>query len=328
MEGLGASRRGLVLVTGADGFVGRTVRARLSTVGRPWRGAVRGGDAVSGREELLAVGDIGPETDWGAALEGVDAVVHLAARAHVLRERAADPLGEYRRVNVAGTGRLAREAADRGVRRFVFVSSAGVNGDLAGPDRPFTERDVPRPHSHYALSKWEAEEELRAVSSRTGMEVAILRPPLVYGPGVKANFLRLMRLVSRGLPLPFGSVDNRRSLLGADNLADAITVCLDHAGAAGETFLLGDGESISTPGLIRNLARALGRPVRLLPCPPGLLGAAARAVGASARARQLLGSLVVDDRKIRERLGWRPARAMTEGLEEAARWYRDEGRGI
>lgn len=313
-------RRGLILVTGADGFVGRALRSHLSAAERPWRGAVRGG-AGPREEHLLAVGDVGLETDWGAALEGVDAVVHLAARAHVLRERAADPPGEYRRVNVAGAGRLARAAAESGVRRFVFVSSVGVNGDETGRDRPFTERHVPRPRGHYALSKWEAERELRAVSSRTGMELTILRPPLVYGPGVKANFLRLMRLVSRGLPLPFGSVDNRRSLIHAANLADAITVCLDHPGAAGETFLLGDGESVSTPELIRRLARALGRPARLLPCPPGLLSAAARAAGASGRARQLLGSLVVDDRKIRESLGWRPPRAMTEGLEETARWY-------
>ncbi len=305
-----------VLVTGATGFVGRPLCRLLAERCLPLRAALRSPDAGSlpSAARGVVVGDIGPETDWGEALEGVDSVVHLAARVHRLQD---DQPGLYRRVNTLGTLNLAEQAARAGVRRFVFLSSVkavGESGHL-GPTTP------PSPADAYGRSKREAELGLRDLEARTGLEVVILRPPLVYGPGVRANFLRLLRLVDRGLPLPLASVDNRRSLVFVNNLADAILTCLEHPAAAGGTFYVSDSELLSTPELIRRLAAALGRPVRLFPFPPSLLRLVAKAAGRAAVAERLLGDLTVDDAPLRETLSWVPPITPDEGISRTARWY-------
>ncbi len=224
------------------------------------------------------------------------------------------------------TERLARAAAESGVKRMVHVSSIGVNG-ISTHNRAFTEADEPVPHNYYAISKWDAEKALRRVAEGTGLDIVVLRPPLVYGPGVKANFLRLMHLVNRRLPLPLRSVDNRRSLIYVGNLADAISACVSDPRAAGELFLLSDGEDVSTPGLLRSIASALHKPAILFPFPPGLLHAAGRMIGMPSMVEPLLDSLTLDGGKIRRTLGWRPPYTMTEGLRETARWYERTGTG-
>ena len=314
-----------VLVTGANGFIGRSLCAVLAAPGRKVRRAVR--TPVPGLPDAVAVGDIGPDTDWRAALEGVSGVVHLAARTHVLRETASDPLGEYRRINVSATERLARSAAAGGVRRLVFVSSVKVNGERTG-ERPFTEDGAPRPEDAYGASKWETEQALARIAAATGLEVVVVRPPLVYGPGVKGNFLRLMNLVARGAPLPLGTVENRRSFIYAGNLAGAIVQALDAPQAAGRTYLVSDGEDVSTPDLVRGLARALGVKPRILPLPLAALGFAATLAGKRAEFARLTGSLQVDSSRIRRELGWAPRYSVAQGLEETARWYREGRNGL
>jgi nucleoside-diphosphate-sugar epimerase len=316
-----------VLVTGANGFVGGTVCSALASADLAVRAAVRSPDRLPARSfagEVVSIGRIGPDTGWSPALDGVEAVVHLAGRVHVLKETFEDPRAEFHKINVLGTEHLAREAAEAGVRRLVYVSTVGVNGRSTPRTRPFTEEDEPAPHNPYALSKWEAERALQRVASETGLEVAILRPPLVYGPRVKANFLRLMRLVDRGLPLPLGAVDNRRSLVYVGNLADAVLACLDRREAVGETFLVSDGEDLSTPEMLNKIGSSLNRPVRLLPVPPGLLRTAGRVAGASSTVEPLLDSLAVDSGKIRRVLGWQPPYAVEEGLLRTAGWFRAE----
>ena len=308
-----------VLVTGANGFIGRALCEALSASGHTVRKAVRA--SGPGDKNAIAVGDIGPGTDWGAALEGVSAVVHLAARTHVLRETAADPLAEYRRINVAATERLARSAAARGVRRLVFLSSVKVNGERTGA-RPFTEDDAPRPEDAYGESKWEAEQALARIAAETGLQAVVLRPPLVYGPGVKGNFLRLLQWVARGWPLPLGSVENRRSLIYVGNLVDAIVKAIEAPRAAGETFLVADSQDVSTPDLVRGLAAALGVKPRLLPFPLAPLRLASALAGRGAEFARLTGSLQVDSSRIQRKLDWRPRFTLAQGLAETARWYR------
>ena len=311
-----------ILVTGASGFVGRALcdaflraeYAKYSIVP-----AVRSPRGLPGE---CVVGEIDGKTDWRAALHGVHAVVHLAARVHLMRDVAADPLAQYRAVNVDGTLNLARQAAAAGVRRFVFVSSIKVNGEER--TAPYTEADTPAPEDAYALSKWEAEQGLRQIAAEAGlegMEIVILRPPLVYGPGVGANFLALLRAVARGIPLPLGAISNQRSLIYVGNLVDAIRCCLEHPAAAGQTFLVSDGEAVSTPELVRRMAVALGRPTRLVALPVPLLRAAATLAGKSALAIRLLDSLSVDDTSIRRDLGWTPPFTLDEGLRDTAAWY-------
>jgi nucleoside-diphosphate-sugar epimerase len=307
-----------VLVTGANGFVGRALCGALADSGRAVRKAVRA--TAAGDPGAVAVGEIGPATDWRAALEGVGTVVHLAARTHVLHESAPDPLAAYLRVNAQGTERLARSAASCGVRRLVFLSSVKVNGERTG-ERPYSESDPPRPEDAYGASKRDAEQALARVADETGLETVVLRPPLVYGPGVKGNFLRLMQLVARGVPLPLGAVVNRRSLIFAGNLAHAIVTALAAPSAAGRTFLVSDGEDVSTPELVRRLAQALGATPRLLPVPLAALSVAAALTGMRAELARLTSSLQVDSSRIRNDLGWRPPFTLTQGLELTARWY-------
>ncbi len=312
-----------VLVTGATGFVGRALVAQLVAQGRvevlaltrqipanPVRGA-----------KYLGGGDLSSQTQWQPVLAGVHAIVHTAARAHVLHDRAADPLAEFRRVNVAGALRLAEQAAEMGVRRFVFVSSIGVNGVQSPPGKVFSEADQPNPHNAYALSKWEAEQGLLRIAAKTGMKVVIIRPPLVYGPGAPGNFGSLMRWLRRGIPLPLGAIHNQRSLVALDNLVDLIVTCLTHPAAANQTFLVSDGEDLSTTQLLRRMGAALGKPARLIPVPVLALRLGAALVGKPELAQRLCGSLQIDMSKTQELLGWRPPFSVEESLQKTAEGY-------
>jgi UDP-glucose 4-epimerase len=258
------------------------------------------------------IGDVGSSTDWRMMLSGCDAVVHLAARVHMMRDDVLDPLALYREINTEATLNLARQVAEVGVKRFVFLSSIKVNGE--GGDAAYRENDAPAPADAYAISKWEAEQGLRQIARDTGLEIVILRPPLVYGPGVKANFLRLMQWVRKGWPLPLGAIRNRRSLLYLGNLVDAIRLCVEHPDAAGQTFLLDDGEAVSTPDLIRAVAHAIGQTARLLAVPVRVIEFVGVLFGKRAAVARLTGSLWVDSSLIRSRLNWTPPYSMEAGL--------------
>jgi nucleoside-diphosphate-sugar epimerase len=316
------------LVTGANGFIGRHLVSTLGQRGFPVVQTVRThagtGESTGG---IFAVGDVGPGTTWDSALNRVNVVVHLAARVHVLNDSAPDPLHEFRAANVAGTERLAWSAAAKGARRFVYLSSAGVNGPRSGV-QAFTEQDSPRPYDAYTVSKWEAEEALRAIAGETGLEVVILRPPLVYGPDNPGNFLRLLGLISSGWPLPLRALNNRRSLIFVGNLVDAIIHCALDPAAAGQTYLVKDGEDVSTPELIRRLAALMELPPRLVYFPPFLLRWAAKMAGKTPDLDRLMGSFIVDDSKIRVTLGWRPPYSLASGLRETIAWYRRKQRNV
>ncbi len=304
----------MILVTGANGFVGRALMAETRARRIDARGAVREG-AIGDEVEI---GNVGPETDWTASLRGVACVIHTAARVHVMRETAEDPLRHFRAVNVEGTLNLARQAVAAGSRRFVFVSTIKVNGESTSPGRPFTADDKPHPADAYAISKFEAEKGLRRLAGEAGIEVVIVRPPLVYGPGVKGNFARLVEWLAKGLPLPLGAVDNRRSLVAIENLVDLILSCADHPAAADRTWLVSDGEDLSTPSLLRRLGDALGKRAHLVPVPTGLLRVAAAAVGRRDSAERLLGSLQLDISPTRDLLDWNPPLTVDEGLQRVA----------
>ena len=312
------------LVTGASGFVGRAVLLRLNGMsGVTAIGSVRAAAMFADTGAPLAkVGELSAHTDWSGALAGVQAVVHTAARVHVMLEAAANPLAEFRRVNVQGTLNLARQAVAAGVRRFVFVSSIKVNGEATQLWRPFTADDAPAPLDAYGVSKMEAEQGLRGLAAQTGMEVVIIRPPLVYGPGVKANFAAMMRWLRRGVPLPLGAIHNQRSLVALDNLVDLIVTCLTHPAAANQTFLVSDGEDVSTTELLRLMGQALRRPARLLPVPAGWLKLAAAMVGKRDVAQRLCGSLQVDMEKTQCLLDWTPPLTLDDGLKKAAEGLR------
>lgn len=312
-----------ILVTGATGFVGGALVGRVVANGPEGEHAVIA--AVRRRSETLpvgarqvVVGDLGADTAWGEALDGVEVVIHAAARVHVMRDRAEEPLSEFRRVNVAGTLNLARQAARAGVKRFVFLSSIKVNGESTVAGRPFRADDEPGPLDPYAISKHEAEEGLKRLAGEGGMEYVIVRPPLVYGPGVKANFLSMMRWLTRGVPLPLGAIRNRRSLVALENLVDLILLCATHPAARNQTFLVSDGEDLSTPELLRRMGRALGVRVRLLDIPPLLLESGAALVGRRGVAERLCGSLQADITKSRELLGWHPPVTIDDGLRGTA----------
>jgi nucleoside-diphosphate-sugar epimerase len=309
---------GEILLTGATGFVGQALDARLRRDGHRVLGTARqSGQLASGTPVVAA--ELRPEQDWSSCLTQKRTVVHLAARVHVMDERAADPLAAFRLANTAGTLNLARQSAAAGVRRFVFVSSVKVNGEQTPPGRAFRFDDAPAPIDPYGVSKREAEDGLRELGESSGMEVVIVRPPLVYGPGVKANFAALMRAVRGGWPLPLGGVTaNRRSLVALDNLVDLLARCIDHPAAAGQTFLASDGEDLSTAELLRRMGQAMGRPARLVPVPASLLGAGAALLGRRAVAQRLLGSLQVDIAHTRHTLGWTPPVSVNEGLRRAA----------
>jgi len=312
-----------VMVTGGSGFVGRALLARLHQEGygliAPSRAPLA--QAPVGVINPL-VGGLAADVDWRASLEGAAVVIHSAARVHVMNDTAADPLVEFRKANVDGTLSLARQAAAAGVRRFIFISSIKVNGEGTELGHPYRADDTPDPQDPYGISKMEAEQGLRALASETAMEVVIIRPVLVYGPGVKANFRSMMSWLRKGIPLPLGATGNKRSLVAVDNLVDLIAICIDHPAAANQTFLVSDGEDLSTTQLLQRMGKALGRPARLLPVPASLLQAGAAMLGRRAIAQRLCGSLQVDIGKTRELLGWAPPVSVDDALLKTARAFK------
>lgn len=287
---------------------GGMVRVAARNIGHTWPSGV----------EPIAVGSLGSDTDWRTALEGVAYVIHCAARVHVMRESEADPGLAFRRANVEGSVRLATMAAEAGCRRLVFLSSIKVNGEASAEGHPFSENDVPAPMDAYGCSKRDAEIALFEVASNTGLEVVVIRSPLVYGPGVKANFHSMMRWLHSGVPLPFGAIDNRRSLVALDNLVDLLVLCTRHPAAANQVFLAGDGEDVSTADLLRRTAKALGCTSRLLPVPTAWLQSAARLLGKEELVARLCGNLQADISKARSVLGWTPPIGLDDGLKRAA----------
>ena len=311
-----------VLVTGANGFVGRSLCEQLMDLEYSVRGALRRAglpEECRGFEQVV-VGDIGPVTNWEKALAGVDCVVHLAARVHVMNDRVDNPLAEFRRVNLDGTIRLAEQACSIGIQRFVYLSTIKVNGDETC-GTPFSAADQPFPLNPYGVSKAEAEDYLLEKVGRDCMEVVIIRPPLVYGSGVKANFQKMMQCLVSGIPLPLGAIHNKRSLVAVENLVGLIVTCIEHPAAANQVFLAGDGEDLSTTELLQRLGVALGKPVHLLPVPQWLVESGLRMLGKGDVAQRLCSSLQVDISKARDLLGWRPSISVDEGLKKTADWY-------
>jgi nucleoside-diphosphate-sugar epimerase len=307
-----------LLVTGANGFVGKALCVEAATRGFRVRAASRFYSDFSEVNECVAVGNIDGSTNWFDALKGCDVVVHLAARAHVISETSSDPLREFRKINVEGTLNLARQAVASGLSRFIYISSIGVNGAETSV-APFDVMDAPAPHSQYAVSKYEAELGLKKLAMEADIEVVIIRPPLIYGPNAPGNFGFLMRLLKRGAPLPFGAVTrNRRSFVALDNLVDLILICVQHPKAANQTFLVSDGQDISTAELLQKLGVAINRPARLLPVPIGFLAFTATIFGKRSIAQSLLGSLQIDINKTREVLNWNPPVSLDEGLRRVA----------
>lgn len=296
-----------ILVTGSTGFVGSAVCANLHRQGHRVVAVTRRVAPELSPYQTMLIDEMGPNSDWSNALRGIDVVVHLAARVHLVRDTASDPMVEYRRSNVDLTLSLARQAAHAGVKRFVFISSVKVNGESTCPGAPFTEQDAPRPTDPYGISKAEAERGLQKLALETGMEVVIVRPPLVYGPGVKANFRSLIRSVKNRVPLPLGAIHNQRSLVGLENLVDFIALCCVHPAAANETFLVSDGHDISTPDLVRSIAAACGTQVLLVRLPVRFLHVLGRLAGKSAAVQRLCGNLQINTEKARRLLGWTPS---------------------
>ncbi len=311
-----------ILVTGATGFVGGFLCNLLLSKKFCVRGTLLATEKptslVDGVESVTVM-PLGADTQWCNALEAVDTIIHLAARVHIMCDTVADPLTEFRNVNVEGTLKLARDAARAGVSRFVFISSIKVNGEENVT--PYTPDSLASPSDPYGISKWEAEMGLHKIASETGLEVVVVRPTLVYGPGVKANFLNMMKIISRGIPLPLAFITNSRSLIYVGNLVDALATCSTHPGAAGQTYLVSDGEDVSTPELIRRTASALGVPARLFPVPVSFMKLVGKLTGKSGAVNRLTGSLTVDSSKIRQELGWVPPFTMEDGLRETAGWF-------
>ena len=305
----------ITLVTGANGFVGTVLCKRLRRDAVPVRVAVRVLNSKIDSSENIAIGSISPLTDWSSALTNVKHLVHLAARVHIMYEKSVDPIAEFRRINVDATVNLAKQAASVGVKRFIYISSIKVNGEFTEGGCPFTADDVPAPEDPYGISKFEAEEALRQIARETDMEVVIIRPPLVYGPGVKANFESMMRWLKCGIPLPLGALtQNKRSIVALGNLVDLISVCLSHPAAANQTFLVSDGDDLSTTDLLQRTAAALGVNARLFSVPPMLLKSLAKLCGKEAVYQRLCRSLQIDMTKTQQLLQWKPPLSVEKGL--------------
>lgn len=311
-----------IAVTGASGFVGQALCNVLAKTGWTVHALTRklADTGIHSNVQQMEIADIRDIQQCASAMQGCNVIVHLASRVHVMHETAEDPLAIFREINVDATLGLARVAIKANVKRFVFLSSIKVNGEATSA-YPFDHASHPAPLDPYGISKMEAEQALRTLAQDSGMEIVIIRPPLVYGPRVGANFLRLMRLVALGVPLPLASINNRRSMVYLGNLVDLIRVCSTHPDAAGETFLAADGDDVSTPELMRRLAAAMGVKARLFPFPPSLLSVAARCLGKGAEADRLLWSLQVDPSHAVQRLNWRPPFTLDQGLQETANWY-------
>lgn len=316
-----------VFLTGASGFVGSAVLRRLQTEGRGVIAAVRQASAaLPATVQAVLFEAFEQENDWTPVLAECDVVVHCAARVHVMNDTESDPLTAFRKVNVQGTLALASQAIAAGVKRFVFISSIKVNGESTVPGKPYTADDLPQPQDPYSISKMEAEAALRELAQQSDLEVVIIRPVLVYGPGVKANFLSMMRWLNRGVPLPLGAIDNRRSLVALDNLVDLVVTCIDHPAASNQTFLVSDGEDLSTTELLRRMAQALGKTARLLPVSAWVLNAGAKTLGKRALSQRLCGSLQVDILKTREVLGWQPPVTVDTALLAAAKHFQERNK--
>ena len=309
-----------VLVTGATGFVGRALCPALVAAGYDVVAANRGTTVMPGARNLR-VGSIDDTTDWTAALDGVDTVIHLAGRVHIMRDSEHTPIDAFRRINVLGTGRLAVAAVAAGVRRLIFLSSIKVNGEYT-TDHPFTEDDAPAPVDAYGISKWEAEQQLAAISAGGAIETTVLRSPLIYGSGVKGNLYRLLQLCDRGLALPLGGIDNKRSLISLNNLVSALMLSVERAEAANRTYLVSDGDDISTSALIQHISDALGHRARLLPAPQSIFRMAATLGGQAEMVDRLFNSLMIDHGRIRRELGWQPSELFEDGIASMARWYK------
>ena len=309
-----------ILITGATGFIGHALCNTLhQQAEHPVRGAVRVLPPAPHAIHYVQVGSIHAQTHWGEALQDVNQVVHLAARVHLMHDRSKDPLNEFRQVNVQGTVNLAQQAAHAGVKRFIFLSSVKVNGERTQPGKPFTSLSPPAPEDPYGLSKHEAEQQLRQIAAQTGMEVVIIRPPLVYGPGVKANFHSMMRWLMRGVPLPLAAVThNRRSLISVDNLIDLIIACLTHPAAANQTLMASDGEDLSTADLLKRMGAALGQPARLIYVPTGVLRLGSALLNKPDVYQRLCSSLQIDLSTTRQLLNWTPPISVDEGLRRTA----------
>ncbi|MBU4376269.1 MAG: NAD-dependent epimerase/dehydratase family protein [Candidatus Omnitrophica bacterium] len=307
-----------ILITGATGFIGKALCEALYECDFDLRAAVRQkDDKLSVNYEIVEIGDIGPQTNWQKALVGVDIVVHSAGRAHILGNKADNSLAAFRRVNALGTERLARMAAKWGVKKFIFISSVKVNGE--GAPRSYTENDLPAPKDAYGISKQEAEGLLARIAAETGLQCIVLRLPLVYGPGVKANFKNLIKMAGLGLPLPFGGITNRRSFIYLGNLIDAIITCVTHPLAAGETFMVSDGEDISTPKLIKMIAFAMDKKALLFSLHPGILRMLGKIAGKGEEVEKLTRTLLIDSSKIRNLLGWKPPFTIEEGIKKTVK---------
>lgn len=314
-----------ILLTGATGFVGRALLARLLSEGFKVAAAVRHGQAIlDPRVRKAIVPVLSAQAEWGPSLGDNEVIIHSAARVHVMDDKASDPLQVFRQVNTEGTLALARQAAQAGVKRFIFISSIKVNGEETQLGKPYAAFDTPAPQDPYGVSKMEAETGLKEIGESTGMEIVIIRPVLVYGPGVKANFRSMMNWLNKGVPLPLGAIHNKRSLVSLDNLVDLIVTCIDHPAAAHQTFLVSDGEDLSTTEMLRQMSRALGKTPRLLPVPAALLEGGAAMLGKRAVAQRLCGSLQVDIRHTRDTLNWNPPVSVEKGFRAAATAFLNE----
>jgi nucleoside-diphosphate-sugar epimerase len=317
-----------ILITGSNGFVGLPLSEYLMAAGHQVVGTVRSHDSLSlvnSHIQFKAIGDIDEITDWQDCLGGVECVIHLANRTHVMDEQSSNPLALYRKVNTGGTLHLARQAAAAGIKRFIFISSIKVNGESTLLGQAFTPKDQHVPVDPYGLSKYEAELGLKLITKQTGLEVVVIRPPLIYGPGVKANFLKMMQWVEKGIPLPLGAIQNQRSMLGLDNLINFIELCITHPDAAGQTFLVSDDHDVSTTELLKEIASAMHRPARLLSIPQHLIEKFLILLGKRYISERLCGSLQLDISLTKARLSWKPPHSFKEQLHKTVLDYLSRG---